>query len=223
VTNTNDSGPGSLRQALADANDGDTINFAVTGRITLTSGGLGIDKSITISGPGAHRLSIDGNHAQGGCVFYNQYDTVTISGLTITNGACGIYSDHGTLSVSNCVVTANNNKGAIGIGINNARGPTVPGEREDLGDAQEGFCGDRPAGFVTLTVATCIISDNSGPGVWNLSAAVTITNSTISGNDNSGGGGGGIYTDGTKLPGDLTVINSTISGNFASSDGGGYL
>jgi hypothetical protein len=27
VTNTNDSGPGSLRQALADANDGDTINF----------------------------------------------------------------------------------------------------------------------------------------------------------------------------------------------------
>jgi hypothetical protein len=31
VTNTNDSGPGSLRQALADANDGDTIDFAVTG------------------------------------------------------------------------------------------------------------------------------------------------------------------------------------------------
>src|SRR4029077_8073767 len=33
VTNTNDSGPGSLRQALADANDGDTINFTVTGAI----------------------------------------------------------------------------------------------------------------------------------------------------------------------------------------------
>jgi hypothetical protein len=30
VTNTNDSGPGSLHQALADANDGDTIDFAVT-------------------------------------------------------------------------------------------------------------------------------------------------------------------------------------------------
>src|SRR5258708_30538568 len=27
VTNGNDSGPGSLRQALVDANDGDTINF----------------------------------------------------------------------------------------------------------------------------------------------------------------------------------------------------
>ena len=31
VTNTNDSGPGSLRQALVDANDGDEITFAVTG------------------------------------------------------------------------------------------------------------------------------------------------------------------------------------------------
>ena len=37
VTNTNDSGPGSLRQALAVANDGDRIIFAVTGTITLTS------------------------------------------------------------------------------------------------------------------------------------------------------------------------------------------
>jgi hypothetical protein len=59
VTNTNDKGPGSLRQALAIANDGDTINFAVTGTITLTSGGLPINKNITISGPGADHLSID--------------------------------------------------------------------------------------------------------------------------------------------------------------------
>jgi hypothetical protein len=225
VTNTNDTGPGSLRQALAGANDGDTINFGVTGRITLTSGGFEIDKSVTISGPGANRLSIDGNQGQGGCIFYAHYNTVTISGLTITNGGCGIGSDHATLSVSNCVVTANNGYGSdsVGIAINNAPPrPTVPGEREYLRDAREGFCGDHPAGFVTLTIANCIISDNSGPGVWNLSATVTITNSTISGNSNGNSGeGGGIYTDGTKLPGDLIVISSTISGNFAFYDGGG--
>src|ERR1700751_6132488 len=63
VTTTNDSGSGSLRQALVDANDGDTIAFAVTGTIGLTSGGLLIVKNITISGPGSNQLSIDGNQA----------------------------------------------------------------------------------------------------------------------------------------------------------------
>ena len=63
VTNTNDSGAGSLRQALTIVNDGDTINFAVTGTITLTSGGLLINKNIAISGPGPDQLSIDGSQA----------------------------------------------------------------------------------------------------------------------------------------------------------------
>ena len=38
VTNLSDRGAGSLRQAIADAASGDTINFSVTGTITLTSG-----------------------------------------------------------------------------------------------------------------------------------------------------------------------------------------
>jgi hypothetical protein len=224
VTNRNDSGPGSLRQALHDANDGDTITFAVTGTIVLTSGGLLIDKNVTISGPGPDRLSIDGNQAKFECVFgvaqYNTANTVTISGLTVTNGVCGIYSDHSPLTVTNCVVTANGGDGPsfFGIGINNMRGPTARVERRNDCDAREAY-GDRPAGFAMLTVANCVISDNSGSGVENLSAAVTITNTTISGN--SADEGGGIYTGGGKLPGNLTVINSTISGNFASSDGGG--
>jgi hypothetical protein len=223
VTNRNDNGSGSLRQALVDASDGDLITFAVTGTIVLTSGGLVIDKEVTISGPGPDRLSIDGNQAKFECVFgvaqYNTANTVTISGLTVTNGVCGIYSDHSILTVSNCVVTANGGDGPsfFGIGINNMRGPTARVERRNDCDAREAY-GDRPAGFAMLTVANCVISDNSGSGVENLSAAVTITNSTISGN--SAGRGGGIYTDGGKLPGNLTVINSTISDNFASLGGG---
>src|SRR5262249_46384430 len=62
VTNTNDSGPGSLRQALADANDGDTIDATgVSGTILLTSGELEITHGVTINGPGAASLAVNGN------------------------------------------------------------------------------------------------------------------------------------------------------------------
>ena len=85
--NTNDSGAGSLRQALADANDGDTINFnsSLNGQITLTSGQLMVDKGVNITGPGANRLAVNANHASR--VFYiAPGKDVTISRLTITNG-----------------------------------------------------------------------------------------------------------------------------------------
>src|SRR5207344_965453 len=60
VTNTNESGAGSLRQAIADANDGDTIRFGVTGTITLSTGELLVDKSVNISGPGSDNLTVAG-------------------------------------------------------------------------------------------------------------------------------------------------------------------
>ena len=66
VTNTNDSGAGSLRQAIADAMPGDTINFDLSGcpcTIMLTSGELVINKDLTITGPGANLLTISGNNA----------------------------------------------------------------------------------------------------------------------------------------------------------------
>ena len=112
MTNTNDNGLGSLRQALADAMDGDTISFAVTGTIALTSGELLIDKNITISGPGAQSLVVDGN--DNSPVFHTASgQTVTISGLTITNGRGlgfdgAVYTDDATtLTLSNCTISAN--------------------------------------------------------------------------------------------------------------------
>ena len=88
VTNTSDSGAGSLRHALADAVDGDMINFnsSLNGQtITLTSGQLVVNESATISGPGADQLAVDANDASR--VFYiASGKDVTISRLTITNG-----------------------------------------------------------------------------------------------------------------------------------------
>ena len=115
VTNTNDSGLGSLRQALRTANDGDTINFAVTGTITLTTGGLPVNKSLTISGPGTDQLSIDGNQAL--LVFGIFPDkTAMISGLSIRNGQTGIWNERGTLTVSNCTVSRNSEVGLLNDG-----------------------------------------------------------------------------------------------------------
>src|SRR5215471_2885349 len=200
VTNTNDSGPGSLRQALAVANDGDRITFAVSGTITLTSGGLAVFKNVTISGPGADQLSIDANsspiHLSSG--FYVAA-IATISGLTVRNGADGIENLGGTLTVKNCVISGN------GSGIYN----TTP-----------------EFGTVTTTILSTVVSGNSQggvvtqPDIFSGGATVTITDCTISGNF-SAPGGGGIFGAHTLL----TVANSTISGNstansFASSGGG---
>ena len=86
VTSTNDSGPGSLRQALADANDGDTIIFAVTGTIGLTSDEFFINNNITISGPGPNVLTVSRNSATHFRIFHILQHTVTIEGLSILNG-----------------------------------------------------------------------------------------------------------------------------------------
>src|SRR5262245_456054 len=82
VTNTNDSGPGSLRDALAAANDGDTIDATgVSGTILLTSGELQIIHGVTINGPGAGTLAVNGNGSSRVFENFVPHVTVTISGF----------------------------------------------------------------------------------------------------------------------------------------------
>ena len=86
VTSVADDGSaGTLRYAIANAASGDTINFSVTGIITLALGTLEISKDLTIAGPAAASLAISGNNMY--TVF--QIDSgfaVSISGVTIENG-----------------------------------------------------------------------------------------------------------------------------------------
>src|SRR5262249_3640286 len=112
VINGNDTGAGSLRQALADAHNGDTINFdAALNVIGLWSGELVVDKNVTTSGQGAANLILDGN--QRGRLFHIINGvTVSISGLTTTSGLAddrggAILNDHSTLTVSDCIIGEN--------------------------------------------------------------------------------------------------------------------
>lgn len=67
VTTHDDGGPGSLRDAIATAELGDTIVFDLPNpdTITLTTGNLLIDKSLTITGPGADMLTVARSSANG--------------------------------------------------------------------------------------------------------------------------------------------------------------
>jgi hypothetical protein len=224
VSTTGDSGAGTLRAALASANNGDTINFTnltLPATITLTSDELKIFHNVTITGPGASMLTISG----GGNlrVFDNQGATVSISGLTIANGKAfsstttngagqgGGIITFGSLTLTN--VTLTNNSAAEGGAINNGLG--------------------------SLTITNCTISNNAatagtiaagGGGIWNFGTAI-ISGSTISGNTAAGattgnsnlsGTGGGILNEAAgAAAGNLTITNSTISGNIANGKNGG--
>jgi hypothetical protein len=91
VTTTADNGAGSLRDALAVASDGDTIQFdaALNGQtISLTSGELVVDSDITISGPGSNLLTVSRSaQAANFRIFHVLIGrTVVIQRLTITGG-----------------------------------------------------------------------------------------------------------------------------------------
>src|SRR5262245_49306757 len=64
VTNLNDAGAGSLRQAIIDTPSGGTVDFqaGLSGTIPLSTGELLIAKDLTIAGPGADVITVSGNH-----------------------------------------------------------------------------------------------------------------------------------------------------------------
>ena len=188
VTNLNDSGAGSLRGQIAAANPGDTIAFqpGLTGTITLTSAGLAIIKSLTISGPGATILAVSGNNLFQ--VFGVTAGTVFISGLTIENGnGGGIFRDAAPLTVTDCIISGNTGGGIYtegGAGNSlTVIGSTISGNKAGAGGGI----------FVSnggLTVINSTISGNTGGGIVNSLGIVSVTNSTISGNTGAGIDGG---------------------------------
>src|ERR1043166_5259650 len=224
VTNTNDNGPGSLRQALADANDGDTIDATgISGVITLTTGQLLVDKSVTINGAGADVLAVDGNAAS--VVFFifrnSPGETVHISGLTIRNGRGGVFGggieNEETLTITNSTISGNL-AGELGGGVANSGTATITNTIISGNSAAQG-AGIYSPGITTVTNST--ISGNmattTGGACTTADGMLEIINSTIS--NNSADVGGGIENGG----GMITLTNTIVSGNSARDGGGVYI
>jgi predicted outer membrane repeat protein len=193
VTNTNDSGPGSLRAAINTAGPGDTINFAVNGVITLTSGELTISNSLTIDGPGADLLTIDGHRASR--VFNIISATVVISGVTVANGVTeydsggGIFSDAGVnLLIDSCVIRDNVAYGGNYV-QNNGGGVFAGGQ---------------------LTVQNSTFQNNlaynSGGGMYSV-GAVNLENTQFLSNTAWAGSGGGVSAASATASGALFQNN----------------
>ena len=226
VSSLDDSGPGTLRQAIADASPGDAIDFAVTGTITLTNGELVITNNLTINGPGATNLTISGNNASRVLSFGGV--TAAISAVTIANGYAsggggGIVNGSSTLTVSNCTLTRNAAGGnSWGGGVINAGtliviDSTIFANRCDGGGFGGGIYSE---GSLFLTNSTVSGNDAAYGGGINLQASsVIIVGSTICSNRASAraGVGGGVLVQSGNPP---QVLNSLIAGNSAGSGDG---
>jgi hypothetical protein len=199
VTNNDDAGPGSLRQAFIDAtgtpgNDVIVVQPGI-GTITLLTGALthvpAASADLEVQGNG---VTINAN-GSGGMIINNTpnfaLDRVTITGGTgaaVGIGGGAVFTA-GNLVLTNSTLTGNNTTGTGGDGG---------------GVVAEG----------NLTIINSTISgnaaSNSGGGAASTGGNATVTSSTLSGNTAIDGSGGGI-----NINGNVSVTASTISGNTA--------
>jgi beta-glucanase (GH16 family) len=215
VVNTNDSGPGSLRQAIDVVAPGGTVIFdpgLAGSTIALTSGPLWISgKQVTIDGSTAPGLTVSGSGVDR-VLIVDPSAIANIGYLTIADGygwhLAGGILNNGTLNLTHCVVTNN-------IADTDNFDPNT--------DYWKGGGGIYNGGGATLSLVDSTLSDNSttqmdGGGLYGFQGSTaTIVRSTISGNT-AGNTGGGM-----RMLGNATIENSTISGNEALAWYGGAL
>jgi hypothetical protein len=231
VHNLLDSGPGSLRQAILDANahpGADLIHFTdpARGTLTLTSGPLTITDDLLVSGPGARALAVSGNAASR--VFHlSRGVTALLANLTITrgqgDGGGGIWNEGGRLTLAAVVLSDNRALGSAdargGAILNTNAATLVVSDSQFTGNqALAGTGGNARGGAI----------HNEGAGT-----TLTVINTTFTGNAALGGNGGAggpnaLFIDegyGGALSNEhgaaLYVTGSTFTGNRAVGGNGG--
>lgn len=207
VTTLADAGAGSLRQAIADAPAGATIDFdpGLAGKkIALTSGALAVAAAVTIEGPATGGVTVDAGYASSVFVVDAADAEVTLRNLTITRGYAvsggGVLVNAGSVTLDR-VTLFDNAAGAYGGAIYNAG--TVR--------------------LVNSTVAQNRISGllgGSGGGIYSTGGA-TLVNSTVANNtllhltlpgSSLPTGAGIVATGATELR------NSIVAGNTGDGD-----
>jgi uncharacterized repeat protein (TIGR01451 family) len=239
VTNTLDTGAGSLRDAIAFANSttsDESVTFAIPANdsgcangvctINVSSGQLTINNngSLLINGTGANRLTLRNTAAASAnsrVFLINGGAAATLAGMTVTGGNLNS-SD----SVPSCGGVCGG--GIYNLGNLSLTNAAVPGNSMSSGGSTGKGVGIFSSGALTITGST--VSGNSGSsgsigyyqggGIDVEGATLTMTNSTVSGNSILGSlqsNGGGIYARNAIL----TITNSTITRNSTTTNDGG--
>ncbi|BAU42040.1 choice-of-anchor Q domain-containing protein [Leptolyngbya sp. O-77] len=231
VTTTADSGAGSLRAAIAQATNGATIRFAASlqGKtITLTSGQLTINRSITIDGSAAPGITLSGNRTSR-ILQVGDNAKVTVRDLAFKHGrATGnteqsggggaiLTSNSSELTVIRCRFQENaaGFGGAIYTGFRGrtlVQGSTFIANDGTLARNERGggAIGTKSGGVLTVRHSRFLRNRGINGGAINsLLGELTVENSIFRGNDSTPGAsqrgvsgyGGAIYTDGANASG----------------------
>ncbi|MEA2348841.1 MAG: hypothetical protein QOG62_2628, partial [Thermoleophilaceae bacterium] len=221
VSNTDNAGPGSLRQAILDANGNanpaevDFIDIQATGTLDLQTPGLQVSQPVSIQGPGARLFTIVGKPAMVPVLSVSTTGDSQLSGITITGGGAAISKGGGSLLLDRAAIVANGRT----VGANDSGGGIT-------------VSGGAPLQVQNSLIANNFLNNTNPIGGGAAGGAIiytgggtqnSIVNSTITGNSVSAQS----VTPGTSKGGAiaiangnvLTVVNSTITGNSSRDPG----
>jgi hypothetical protein len=252
VSNRNDDGLGSLRQAVLDANanpGADTIKFkhSAEGTITLASQ-LTVTGDTAITGPGANDLTVSGGGVVTRIFEIAAGATVGMEKLTIANAAGTPFGNEailnsGTLTLERSVIASNAGSGVGtvsdgtltvksslitqngGMGIRTFGGTTNI-NHSDISHNHAGGVFASGSGPATTIQFTNVTDNNGGAGagitIYGSGNPMTAVLDHVFVSRNSGGITGGVELNASGPADELIITNSIISGNSADLTPGSY-